>query len=854
MNKRIEIAELFDGLIKYLRAVADKDTGQSGELVTALTPIYEGYRKLALEASLSSIDLPESNAPFFLQGLMPVAHEAFLRQSPDLSKERLDDLRELCSRQSYEDKFEAKFLEQEATEWLSRLKELDRVGYLPSELEIGLAPSLDYAVGEEDFNKGQMELPLCIINKGYLPAQEVSLVFTIEGDARFVDTKGQSKKEKLSKSIAPHTTFLEPLSLKHSWKSQSQLKVEIYYEGWSEPGKTATYELMLPTLSDQPSEITNPYIPDSPLSLNDPLLKGPHKRVFDQVREQLAQNPRLLVIHGLRRTGKTSILLALKSQLEKDGYLTVDIDFYLWWSMLYSKGQKASGGELLYRFAEKAASIAEKNDRYLSEQSGNKGNKYLTSDEFGEIIDDLSKEQKIVFLLDDFDLVLDTPEFQKVSEDSEDNLDILWYIGSLSRSKKCTFILTQESFAYQKYVQRKSMPVDFAKGLTLLDQKQVVELARQSSLTYTYMAAELIWKFSGGWAGLLQLLLYRLVEYMQEQSHRLVTADDVKAAIKTVIESPVDRGFLLYFMGSFTPEEIATLQKVDKKELISKETSHIVGLRKNKGKFQLENVEFDQFALERLADEKVIESVKQAGEQIWRLRVGLLAYESVLDLYSADTMSPDKQGMGDQLTSLNIYTAPSLNLEDLEERVEDGFYNLQLPLCLANSAMTPIEQIELFLEVEGAAFNRTETNKKNEQILLENFSAEPDLRSVVSGIPGGQCLTLSVALQYRGGAGSQLRCWARYVFGVGLRTVRETPIQTFKLFVQTRSNKILEKSPYRPASPLYVSNPHLMKGHNRRLVNTLIDSLTCPPEFDDTTGKRSNRRPFQARLEILRGL
>jgi len=679
-----------------------------GDGLPSLAKFYSFLNQLIYLGPLQAIDFLENSAAWdtLPDALKPVikkyAPEGF-KLSPEAEMRIL--LKKLiteCSNHSLPPG-EVQFLKNQAICWLDYIESLPVQNFKPASLRVDLLPSLDLESLEERDLHGlrKIQIPFAVTNLGELPALNVVLRVDLEKlqdadpepEPHFTRTSSRFLvKTKLPFSIGAGETRVISLNLRHSTKGQFSASTEhinfLENSSDSKPNEKLDDVILLSPEGYDKTNLTNPYKYRLPLVSEEQwqkLLKGKHQDIIETIMTNAnSDSGNWYAIHGLKHTGKTSILQKLRWHMQKDeGLLPVYVDLYSWWDSLYKQKQSINSEEFWYEIADSIAReteqgrselvkflqkktegdsevripkktkeveqdmMAEKsivsNDDMHNDDNEQKCLSYDNFDDFIKHITDISGK-RLILLLDELDSLYGSEEF------SDDAQIIFAPIRSLIRKHNCLIVFAhvRPLQELQKNKEDKTSPhlpeplfIELLENHDLFGNEKRTGLAELTTLTYTQMAQKYIFNITGGWPGIVQLVFYKIVEKVKKQRNEKVLVDVgfVKNVIKEIFVSPDAQEMLGYFWESFDAEEFALIRGLVEAGAVKYETSKIEGVRQLPGKSFLikkklqkcTSLQDHKFVrvFNKLIDKQIIEPIGNGNT--YRLRVGLLAYPIVLN-------------------------------------------------------------------------------------------------------------------------------------------------------------------------------------------------------------------------------
>jgi hypothetical protein len=396
---------------------------------------------------------------------------------------------------------------------------------------------------------------------------------------------------------------------------------------------------------------SNPYIPDLPLlkpAQWDHLVKGSHPQLLSQVaNDPELSNGRILVIRGCRRSGKTTFLRRLETELSSDQstFLPVYVDVRVWFQEL----GKITDQALFYEFAseiqEKAVELLmrqnfEPNDivrklrearELLTRTEENKDDSMtLNSEEFSMFAAAIEQAlgRKIILIIDELDWWIQRSVFKG---NVASILNVLAASSLIEKPFSALISHDLTSTGWGVKSDRTLLP----RYITFLERDDIEALAQEapSGVGFSWCAIDFIWRVSGGWPALAQLVFYVAFEELRRQARgQIIDISITKKSIDIILRE--HRNLLSYLFGTLTSKEFALLKTISKLvDLDSGEFQYlrfnsVLGYRiENPGMFN--EVDFDSAKFSRLMDslkEKEIIAAAGSKSSKLRLRVGLFAY------------------------------------------------------------------------------------------------------------------------------------------------------------------------------------------------------------------------------------
>jgi tetratricopeptide (TPR) repeat protein len=273
----------------------------------------------------------------------------------------------------------------------------------------------------------------------------------------------------------------------------------------------------------------NPYIAGPPVSGEK--FYG-RDDLFDFIRDALkAADNHIILLHGQRRVGKSSVLHHLKERiLPEEGHLPVLIDLQ---PMAHERLD-----QILYHVAVQIAWVIGTPEPLLTEFEGNPDHFALSF--FPQVLTRLNR-QRLVVLVDEFDVLgglreeVETPQshiartllavFGQMSEKFADNLSFVLVVARQYQHLPSDMKMWLREFR--------------ARGVWLLDEKSARDLIvnpAAGQLTYQPGAINKILALTSGHPFFIQLICYEAFKLLREKGRNEVAPGDVEAVIPLALE------------------------------------------------------------------------------------------------------------------------------------------------------------------------------------------------------------------------------------------------------------------------------------------------------------------------------
>jgi AAA+ ATPase superfamily predicted ATPase len=318
--------------------------------------------------------------------------------------------------------------------------------------------------------------------------------------------------------------------------------------------------------------LVNPYIVGRPIY--EPELFFGRRKLFRFIENNLRQGVQVILLHGQRRIGKSSVLMQIPNFVGKDNFIFIYFDLHdksnlplssILQSLAVAINQKLD--QLgLSSFADEPFSVTSlEASLYESNYSNLFLNEFLP-----KVIDILAQNnQKIVLLLDEFD-VLNNQSSGSLTE------QFFVYLQSLINQYSELFLIPVVGRRIEDLDNLKSLfkqAPNHEIGLldTRTEAKDLILKPVANSLKYGDDAVTAILELTSGHAYLTQAVCYSLFLQAEEEEKSVITAADVKSIVEDAIE--LAEGGLAWFRDGLPISErvvfsaVAQAEKVADKDL-----------------------------------------------------------------------------------------------------------------------------------------------------------------------------------------------------------------------------------------------------------------------------------------------
>ncbi|MCE2695987.1 MAG: ABC transporter substrate-binding protein [Anabaena sp. 49633_E8] len=299
-----------------------------------------------------------------------------------------------------------------------------------------------------------------------------------------------------------------------------------------------------------PKFIPSPYTVGTAIS--DPNKFFGRQDLFGIINDCLKNNEQIILLHGQRRIGKSSVLRQIPQKLSTDEFVFIDSDF--------QKIETPSTSKILCSIAIDIKNEIEKRNDELSNHLAENTILILThlaentnSDSFREFLSAVYQQignKKLVLLWDEFDVL---------SEKDSDNF--CNYIRQLLEKDQKLFIIPIVGRDISKLPNLvSSLRIKFSKEIGLLDIKHTREIIikpAEKSLIYEEEAIEAIFNLSAGHPYFTQVVCLTLFELARSREQYNISCQDVcnSNIVEKILKDDQACAGLTWFWDGLTPEQ-----------------------------------------------------------------------------------------------------------------------------------------------------------------------------------------------------------------------------------------------------------------------------------------------------------
>jgi hypothetical protein len=375
------------------------------------------------------------------------------------------------------------------------------------------------------YYEGQVSILLKIQNVGRSPAYAVR-VDLLHSEAFTVIPYTSIQTDILFHNGILHAEFTVKFN---AYQDCVGLDFEITYDdgekGFCKQMITIPLTLRLMDTSDY-EFVPNPYSTGTPV--NDNSMFFGRSRDIEVLRRELTLNTaqRIIVLHGLRRSGKTSLLRYLVKNDLLDNCIPIYID-------MQNIVHEITTSRFFFRMAHHIQrAIAKKKQIKLAlpEQSAFKDDPTFVFDCFLDEVEACLQKEKIVLLIDEFEIL------QEQAEQGQLNPTLFSYLRSLMQQRNMNFLLAgthkleQLTKDYWAVFYNLALPYRLSK-ISAQGAQSLITQPVQQHLIYDSFAIDKIRQLAGDQPFLLHSLCRILVDHCNDLRKTYVTLHDVNVLL-----------------------------------------------------------------------------------------------------------------------------------------------------------------------------------------------------------------------------------------------------------------------------------------------------------------------------------
>jgi len=288
----------------------------------------------------------------------------------------------------------------------------------------------------------------------------------------------------------------------------------------------------------------NPYIIGSPIDKKEEFFG--RESLFRFIEDNLYQGVKVILLHGQRRVGKSSVLRQIPNFVGNNEFIFIHFD------LEHRSQSKLS--DILHEFAKEIAQeiaeylpIEQNTIKLPTVEEINNDTRIFTQRFFSKIFN-LINGKKIVFLLDEFDVINNQIENPILTQQG---LNFFQYLGRLIRQQENLFIIPvlgrflDDMPNLQKFF--KEAPYQEIGLLDDVSTKKLITKPSQGTLTYDQKAIQEIFKLSAGHPYFTQVICFTLFSQARETGNWNITHADVENVVERIFDDDKAQAGLAWF-------------------------------------------------------------------------------------------------------------------------------------------------------------------------------------------------------------------------------------------------------------------------------------------------------------------
>ncbi len=296
----------------------------------------------------------------------------------------------------------------------------------------------------------------------------------------------------------------------------------------------------------------NPYIIGSPI--NDERNFFGRESLFRFIEDNLYQGVKVILLHGQRRIGKSSVLRQIPNFVDNNEFIFILFDL--------QDNSQSRLSCILYNLAKEIVEQLplESDSVKLPSIDDLDNNPYIFSRKFLSKIYQIIGDKNLVFLLDEFDVV-DSRNYN--INIIEKGLGFFRYVEKILKQHKNLFIIPVLGSDIDDLPNLwnlfKGAPYQEIGLLDDLSAKRLINKPSEGILTYEQEAIEEILKLSAGHPYFTQVICFTLFSQAREESNWNITHADVENVVERIFDDDNAQAGLAWFWdGLLIPEKVVS--------------------------------------------------------------------------------------------------------------------------------------------------------------------------------------------------------------------------------------------------------------------------------------------------------
>ena len=402
--------------------------------------------------------------------------------------------------------------------------------------------------GDLKRTSGQTQLEVALRSRRALLGEYVTVVFAVSNRGRATATnviltlspsddyevvgEGQFRQERLSSAQSAYPEFtIKPLTT-----SNARIEAVVAWDDQAQSGKSESFSDVLTFFASrgQFKPIENPYITGTPVSA--PQMFRGREDVLNFVLKNISgtYQDRPILLHGQRRTGKTSVLYQLRDHRLPEDYIPVYID------MQELAPAIRNDGDLLAEMAYRIGRAARARGIEVSEPDAAAFQDRPTQ-VFSRFLDGLEGSlagKRVVLMIDEFAEVIEA----KVTR-GDLQPEFFGYIRSLMQHRRGLVFIFVGAHRLQELSEgywSVFFNITLQQRISYLSENETRQLITEpvaGELTFDDGAVDKMVRVTRGHPYHVQLLCWVLVNHCNAHQRNYVTIHDVNQALEDILEA-----------------------------------------------------------------------------------------------------------------------------------------------------------------------------------------------------------------------------------------------------------------------------------------------------------------------------
>jgi len=407
------------------------------------------------------------------------------------------------------------------------------------------------------------------------------------------------------------------LNPKASRYYQEVVEIECHYSNWYRHNKKPVTYLLKQDGINYKNNV-NPYIPDYPLQDNEEFETfhlDSRQHVLDNIVNHFIKSKgSIFHLCGLRRLGKSSLIneLRFKEEYQKC-FLTVYNDCNIIKDT--ASNQKFKFEDWLKFLKMNIDDVYDMKNNHCNDDNQEENEvSFLELNRLTQYLKHITEQlseyenKKLILIFDDVHLLLE----------SIDTQNILQQFSTITNNSGCSIILISENITgFHEQDSQSSSKFTLTNRLKMLSDKETEQiiLLPDISIQFTHNSIHYIWRMSGGYTSLVQVICYDTYKKCRDKGISVADIPIVQEVVKELIQTEDNYLYLKYIIDGLSHHEWEFLIFLVFKNRIDSLTLAL----------DVSNYICDHYSvvMNSLNEKGIIEKIRFAkGASLWKLKVG----------------------------------------------------------------------------------------------------------------------------------------------------------------------------------------------------------------------------------------